>query len=83
MINYIPAIGDRVEEEATMNYCMYQGRAYQPIQTVNSGIVGDSDVLCEKGDRLMFRHDRRVGSELFVAPKGELCSGFVLGLFFE
>lgn len=67
-----------------MSYALYNGRAYAVVMNTTSGTVGDSVELAEKGDRLMFRHGHRLeNAELFVAPKGEMCSGFVLGLFLE
>ncbi len=77
--------GNRTREDG-MNYALYNGRAYEVLMNTTSGIVADSDDLANKGDRLMFRHGsptHREDSGLFVAPKGTMCSGFVLGLFIE
>lgn len=67
-------------------YALHNGRAYEVLMTPASGIVADSDELAAKGERLMFRHGsptQRENSGLFVAPQGEMRSGFVLGLFIE
>ena len=58
---------------------VYQGRTYQPTTP-----TGDFDALASEGDRLMFRHDiTKDGPEFFVAPRGELNAGWVIGIFKE
>ena len=62
---------DKPEEQMT------EIRAYNPVDP-----QADSVELSEKGDRLMFRHNAKQGfPNLFIAPKGELTSGWVLGIF--
>ena len=66
-----------------MNIAYYNNRAYTPVQTPVSGIVGDNPVLAAQGDRLMFSHGRLTESHLFIAPKNIETAGFVLGVFLD
>ena len=58
----------------------YQGRRYEPCVP-----CGDSETLCERGDRLMAHHGGASDPEfkVFVAPKGVIHAGWVLGIFEE
>lgn len=64
------------------NYYFYNGRAYEPVLTVGSSAIADNPEIATRGDRLMFRHDRtQEESGLFIAPKFQMCSGWVIGVF--
>jgi hypothetical protein len=56
----------------------WNGRFYIPMKP-----VADNEELALAGDRLMFRHGSPTlpASEMFVAHKGQLTSGWVLGVF--
>ena len=52
----------------------------EPYEIVNPP-RGDSNALANQGKRIMLFHRPRLGvMELHVAPKGELWSGWVIGL---
>lgn len=56
-------------------HCFYRGNVYRPVQP-----GADNEAWAEEGRRLMFAHGTR-DLEFFVAPKGVLTSGWVIGVF--
>jgi len=56
--------------------CWFQNRVYNPIIPCS-----DNDDIASEGDRLMLRHSRWEEPILFIAPKDNLHSGFVIGIF--
>jgi len=64
------------------NYYWFQDRPYEPVMVPGGQLLADSDFLASKGDRLMFRHTQSDQvPNLFIAPKGEINHGFVIGVF--
>lgn len=60
-----------------MKVARFEGIFYEPINP-----IADNDELASRGERLMIRHGSptQPDSQLFFAPKGELTSGWVLGI---
>jgi hypothetical protein len=56
-----------------MKTALLNGIIYEPIVP-----CADTDALADLGERLMLRH--AMPSSIFVAPKGELNAGWVIGL---
>jgi len=54
----------------------FNDRLYEVVEP-----VADSYELAEKGDRLMFRHDNP--AYIFIAPKNEINSGWVIGIMLQ
>ena len=63
-------------------YYTYCDQSYAPVA---GGALPDSEYLAALGDRLMFRHGSPTQPKLalFVAPRGILHAGWVIGVFDE
>lgn len=63
------------------SYSTYCGRNYSPVLVVQA----DTEALATLGERLMFRHGSptQPNLTLFVAQKGVLHAGWVIGVFDE
>ena len=59
-----------------MNRCFFKNRPYTPTKP-----TPDDTESCDTFDRLMLRHNREDQPELFIAPRGELTAGWVVGVF--
>lgn len=61
----------------------YRGEPYHVVGRIEA----DNDTTAARGERVMLRHVRYGAgmhtAELFVAPKGEVCSGWVIGVIPE
>lgn len=53
----------------------FHGRFYHPIPP-----QADNDELADKGDRLILKHVICQEPKIFVAPKGTLYAGWVIGV---
>jgi hypothetical protein len=62
------------------SYSTYCDQHYSPVA---GGALPDTEYLASLGDRLMFRHGSATQSKLalFVAPRGVLHAGWVIGVF--
>ena len=64
--------------ENRLHTCFYDGREYEAVVPP----CGDSYEIGQRGDRLMFRHQKTGnGSHLFIAKQYEMAVGWVLGIF--
>lgn len=64
------------------SYSTFCDQSYSPVA---GGALPDSEYLAGLGDRLMFKHGSATEPKLalFVAPKGVLHAGWVIGVFDE
>lgn len=56
--------------------CLYRGMEYEPVDP-----QADSDELAAQGDRLLLYHDRGGEPLMYVAKRGEVNAGWVIGVF--